>query len=447
MLLKFFKAKEVYGYLNLNVEFNKDITFLHGVNGAGKTTVLKLMQAILAPSFKDIHRIVFKEIELSYLDTKMGKTFRIKVIKDAQIIIKVFVSNKLEHQFNVPLLDNNDLDFISTEEEYFSEYLIDNRDNDVIKFLTTIDAPLFLGLDRRGEKNVHENISFMNKSDRIRNNRRIRMNSRRQRHITGSLGTSLIESEALVQNKYERLRRFEDIQRNKLREELLITSFDYTDVDSKIFARLKKPSYLKKVLDRKEEIEISLSNLSDDNEALLAKAKDFFLKLEELREKSDKKDEERFADIELITNHVQIVRMEKLIATIDEHKSRVDKHFLPVYKFLEVVNRFFSMSNKRIKVNSVGEIKVEKPDGTDDTIEALSSGERQIIIIFIYLIFDESKSKVFIIDEPELSLHLQWQDIFTKSILEVSPETQFILATHSPEIIAGYEHNTVSVNN
>ena len=58
-----------------------------------------------------------------------------------------------------------------------------------------------------------------------------------------------------------------------------------------------------------------------------------------------------------------------------------------------------------------------------------------------HLIFYEDRKQpgVFIIDEPELSLHLAWQEIFVKSIQQASPKTQFILATHSPSIIGSID--------
>lgn len=74
----------------------------------------------------------------------------------------------------------------------------------------------------------------------------------------------------------------------------------------------------------------------------------------------------------------------------------------------------------------------------DASVYELSSGEKQIIIMIAHLIFEEDQksSGIFIIDEPEVSLHIAWQDIFVKAIMEASPKTQFILATHSPAIIA-----------
>ena len=42
---------------------------------------------------------------------------------------------------------------------------------------------------------------------------------------------------------------------------------------------------------------------------------------------------------------------------------------------------------------------------------------------------------MFIVDEPELSLHLEWQLEFVDTLLELNPDIQLIFATHSPEII------------
>ena len=71
-----------------------------------------------------------------------------------------------------------------------------------------------------------------------------------------------------------------------------------------------------------------------------------------------------------------------------------------------------------------------------NSIFELSSGEKQLIVLFSQLAFaQDSKKDVFIIDEPELSLHLTWQEKFVDALQEVCPEMQFILATHAPAII------------
>ena len=85
------------------------------------------------------------------------------------------------------------------------------------------------------------------------------------------------------------------------------------------------------------------------------------------------------------------------------------------------------------------------PNEEFSSIFKLSSGEKQIIVMLAQLIFG-TKRQVFIIDEPELSLHLGWQEIFIKTLLNASPETQFILATHSPTIIGNIENEKFCVD-
>ena len=58
-------------------------------------------------------------------------------------------------------------------------------------------------------------------------------------------------------------------------------------------------------------------------------------------------------------------------------------------------------------------------------------------MILTHLAFNPAaqQANVFIIDEPELSLHVQWQEIFVESVISSNSEIQFVMATHSPSII------------
>ena len=52
------------------------------------------------------------------------------------------------------------------------------------------------------------------------------------------------------------------------------------------------------------------------------------------------------------------------------------------------------------------------------------------------------KNTLIMIDEPEISLHLSWQDIFVDALLKACPKYQFVLATHSPNIISKEERRS-----
>jgi energy-coupling factor transporter ATP-binding protein EcfA2 len=79
---------------------------------------------------------------------------------------------------------------------------------------------------------------------------------------------------------------------------------------------------------------------------------------------------------------------------------------------------------------------------TEDLIDptALSSGEKQIVLLFSDIISLQSETHLFLIDEPELSLNPDWQRTLMPSLLKVTETSkmQLIAATHSIEIMAQY---------
>lgn len=77
-------------------------------------------------------------------------------------------------------------------------------------------------------------------------------------------------------------------------------------------------------------------------------------------------------------------------------------------------------------------------------IKNLSSGEQQLLILFSYLAFNSKDGRIFIIDEPELSLHVKWQEDFLDAIEKIMPQnTQIIMATHSPILVSKKKGNTI----
>lgn len=77
-------------------------------------------------------------------------------------------------------------------------------------------------------------------------------------------------------------------------------------------------------------------------------------------------------------------------------------------------------------------------------IDQLSSGEKQILLILTTVFLQEERPSVLLMDEPEISLHISWQDRLIEVIRELNPNCQLILTTHSPNIFAnGWEDKIV----
>ncbi len=65
MKLITFKGTGIRGYINHEIHFNESVTFLVGINGSGKTTVLKLISGLTTPSYKTLESIDYSNIELT----------------------------------------------------------------------------------------------------------------------------------------------------------------------------------------------------------------------------------------------------------------------------------------------------------------------------------------------------------------------------------------------
>jgi len=74
-------------------------------------------------------------------------------------------------------------------------------------------------------------------------------------------------------------------------------------------------------------------------------------------------------------------------------------------------------------------------------LESLSSGEKQLMQILLEVM--AGGVNAVIIDEPELSMHVDWQNRLVASMRTVNPESQLVLATHSPEVMANLDEKYI----
>lgn len=112
----------------------------------------------------------------------------------------------------------------------------------------------------------------------------------------------------------------------------------------------------------------------------------------------------------------------------------------PIETFLTTMNDFIcnSEDGKNIQIDSMGRIYfTTKYSKKPISIQYLSSGEKQLLTFFSNLIFNvkNNSSGIFVVDEPELSLHLSWQKNFVDKTLEINKNIQLVFATHAPEIV------------
>lgn len=135
-------------------------------------------------------------------------------------------------------------------------------------------------------------------------------------------------------------------------------------------------------------------------------------------------------------------QIEGLLEIFEVEQRRATEAEREIKTYIDSLERFLKESGKRLwfsderfelafYVPAIG----EKKEGEGRSIKTLSSGERQVVIVLTYLAFLSGPDSVFVIDEPELSLHLRWQGYLTHALKALRPKGgQIIIATHAPEI-------------
>ena len=127
-------------------------------------------------------------------------------------------------------------------------------------------------------------------------------------------------------------------------------------------------------------------------------------------------------------------RMVELFTTKDpEAAAKVQQLAGEKTHFQDIVDDLFLETGKTIKRDQ-NEIYF---DSYDETIPPykLSSGEKQMLIILLTVLVQDRKPFVLFMDEPEVSLHVEWQQRLLDLLLDLNPNVQVILTTHSPAVI------------
>ena len=105
-------------------------------------------------------------------------------------------------------------------------------------------------------------------------------------------------------------------------------------------------------------------------------------------------------------------------------------------RFVAICARFFE--DKNISITPEGTLSIiAKLDNRPIHWRMLSSGEKQILILLIQALIWSRSPVIYIADEPELSLHVEWQEMLVDSLIELAGSCQLIIATHSPDITGG----------
>ena len=415
------KITKLHDYIDYNIMFNKDVTFLYGDNGCGKTTVLNIITSIITGRVYELFKFRFNSIALKYIEQHSNTPKKIIIHKNNENSTLIINYNQKDYAIElqrIRIMEERIEDEIEIEHLYLSEY-------SVLSEIKKEFSYIYLPLNRNGS--INDNVSiYMRK-----NLHRLYTRASAYSDLT------INDVTTLIRESYNRINFTLSKINENFSEELLKSFLDIENITNAkqllIYANKLNPDDISKIQNDYTVVLITIKKWDDStNEKITI----FF---ESLLNDIKKSKNENGLNIEILFKLSELIKINSVIEKAERLEQSKSKVTQPLSNFLNAVNKFIKGKNnkKEICIDKEGQLFLKTSHKPKIDLQLLSSGEKQIVTFFAYLVFglNNTNQSLFIVDEPELSLHLEWQLEFVDTLLELNPDIQLIFATHSPEII------------
>lgn len=419
----------LFGIFNHTLPLNTDehITIIHGPNGFGKTIMLKLLHELFSYNNQLLRTIPFDEFLVDFKDNT-----------------NFWVSKSLPKVTEKEEADKQVITFYSTGNESY-----------ILPQSSLPEASTILAQYESEIKSRNFTISLKNDNN-IKNDNDISFHIKDMINwLSGGFSSERLQMPPwLLEMRRSVPIRFIETQRllNSTRpsksytsERTLLPEYAVTE-DSRhlveiISKKLAESARLSQSLDRTFPARV----INPTTQQLQVKDDDLISKLKKLEEKRS-----RLMATGLLDQEAGATFPGDYDQGIEPSKKAVlavyaedTKQKLGIFDELaQKINLLTSIINSRFLYKTM---TVDKEQGlvfTSDNgiklpLENLSSGEQHELVLFYELLFRVTPGSLILIDEPELSLHIVWQEQFLKDVQQVAKLTNIdiILATHSPDII------------
>jgi len=380
-MIKEFHAKNIFNKINCDLTFNSDINILTGINGSGKTTILKLIWYILSGN---IERIFLENI---FFQNLLLITNKYKISLENKNIKKKSIES-----IKIDLFDMKGKTLLSKVINTKIPRLFDESNKFNLILIEKLESSVFFPTFRRIEGGFSTTRYISEEGGR---------ESRFVDYRLGRESRRLQESISNISN---------DLSVSNHKFVYSISTEDIIELVSKKFTEVANKSSK------------SYEKFASETINELEKYKDIDLEKEkEFISGQHKKD--------------SLINSKAILQKVKENAREVRKFHkdqLKPFTVLEkIVKRLYR--NNGIKISDQIQWGYKK-NSLDSNF--LSSGEKQMLSFLCYNAFFRS-SPIFI-DEPEISLHPDWQRLLFSILQSQESNNQFIVATHSPLIYARY---------
>lgn len=433
MKLTQLKVNNLFDQFSYSLNFSEEnaIFIITGPNGYGKTTILKIIEALSKQSFIYFYSILFDSIEF-FFDN--GQKFCIKqeitpvVVQSGRTVFSdKIIESERKTLFSYFLNDEN-----IKEKFVISKIELDN----IIKGLPLELKPNESQKDYKSD--AFENYAKKHKFiyDMLLKTQKciqipILLRGLSVKFIPAlklNVSGTVIQNNFLLGNQVFPVQTAESMKKSAIENTV-----------SKLQRQLKvsRDKYLLK----SQEVDLQLINdLLNDNYEILSEEK-YEEKLEILTKKIEEL--KQFDLVESLEIKKYIKDKEQILSAyingIEKKLCCYDEILTKLKVFNDLLNEL-KFKNKRFVYSLNEGLSVRlKTDGSVLNLNKLSSGEQSEIIMLYDFLFEIQKDSILLIDEPENSLHVAWQIRIKEDLKKISEASgiQVIIATHSPQVLAG----------
>jgi len=138
----------------------------------------------------------------------------------------------------------------------------------------------------------------------------------------------------------------------------------------------------------------------------------------------------------------ELVQFQELSIEINNLAEKTNE---PLHNFKTLIEGYFKETGKQLIIDDEKSPLLVTLKNEPIELTKLSSGEKQLLIIFLTVILHKNMPFILLMDEPETSLHVEWQSTFIDRIKELNSGVQIIIATHNPLILLNRESDEIGI--
>jgi len=405
----------LWGEQNLAFDVHRDINFLIGENGTGKTTVINLIAAILTADIPTLSRLSFSNASLELVDPETDSPSTIAVSKE-------------QDDISAPLV----------------EYAITAGRSESVKYRLpqTTNTRFLSSLGTRNPTFLTHRLSLTDHLTRLLNVRWLSVNRAEATQAREDRSGDPDVDRKLDQLGTELTKLFSAL--TKLSEAETIA------FQRVVFASLLHQESFSSILDNIKEIDIERerSILHQIFSTFKIPASDGYsakidYHFEMLRRALDQVARSEGVEANEIGAIIAVPRLQIVIKEWNAMVTRQEQIQRPTTLFLKILNDLFR--RKTARVNDRNELVLSSDSGRQLNLKDLSSGEKQLIIILGEALLQGNARCIYIADEPEISLHVAWQEHLVTNLRRLNSNSQLLFATHSPDIVSSYDDRVLQM--